>query len=222
MVKLHDFEDRRHGLIIHALPIVSALNLGRNLIDSDKDLFNILQIAVVLTSQTLELLLVQFSLLSRLHDVVRQILSQLLLILGQCQNIGRYLIIFFLDGVLFHVSDPFVELQDLVCQILHQILHVMNFAIGQQIDPIDVIFERLLHFLRSQRSNLSLIRTAGSASFRHTRCLTLCHLYLLLLLLEDLLDRVLNLVCRGQSLLIQVITEDLFLKDLDLLLEDLD
>ena len=71
MVKLHYFEDRRHGLIIHALPVVSTLNLGRNVIDSDKDLFNVLQVAVVLPPQALELLLVQFSLLSRLHNVVR-------------------------------------------------------------------------------------------------------------------------------------------------------
>ena len=127
------------------------------------------------------------------------------------------MVILFLDGILFNVSDTLVELQDLVCQISHQILHVVNFAIRQQIDPIDVILKRLLHFLRSDLSNLRLIRTGR---IRHTRLL---YFFIFLLrLLEDLLDSVLNLICGGQPLLIQVITEDLFLKDLDLLLEDFD
>ena len=53
MVKLHYFENRRHGLIIHSLAIIGTLYLGGKLIKADKDLFDVLQIAIMLPSKTL-------------------------------------------------------------------------------------------------------------------------------------------------------------------------
>ena len=55
MVELHDFEDGGHSLIVHALPIVGTLNLSLKLVKADKDLLDVLKVAIVLPSETLVL-----------------------------------------------------------------------------------------------------------------------------------------------------------------------
>ena len=40
-------------MIVHALPIVSTLNLSLKLVKADKDLLDVLKVAIVLPSETL-------------------------------------------------------------------------------------------------------------------------------------------------------------------------
>lgn len=57
MVESHDFEDARHRLIIQSLTINHVLNSSIQLFETEENLLNILQVAIVFPAEALEFLL---------------------------------------------------------------------------------------------------------------------------------------------------------------------
>ena len=145
IVKLHDLKDGGHCLVVEALSIHDILDSPRHLIEADQDLPYVLQIAVVLSSQPLELFAQPIFSLPRLFDHVRQIMLQLQLCLCDSHYIGGHIIVVSFQRLSFGDCQPLAQLYDLIGHLFHEAFHVTNFSICQQINSIYVTNK---HFLR--------------------------------------------------------------------------
>ena len=101
-------------MIVQALSICNILNLARKLLNADQDLFDILQVAIVLSPETLEFLQEPISGLSCFRNHLSKVLSQLEFILSQCHDIDRDLFILFPEHIVFSHGHTLVHLKDLL------------------------------------------------------------------------------------------------------------
>lgn len=133
MIKLHYLEYRCHCLVIKALPITYVVQLFRVLIGLMSNLFDVFEIAQMLSSQALELFVKQLLQLTNFFEIPVEVLPEFLLSFGHIEDLIWNLFGFLFELLTLSSGHLLVYLDDLISHLGKYSFHVGDLRICQQV-----------------------------------------------------------------------------------------
>ena len=133
VIKFHYLEYGCHCLVIKALPITYVVQLFRVLIGLMSNLFDVFEIAQMLSSQTFKLFVKQLLQLTNFFEIPIEVLPEFLLSFGHIEDLIWNLFGFLFELLTLSSGHLFVYLDDLISHLGKYSFHVGDLRICQQV-----------------------------------------------------------------------------------------